>query len=262
MDATSLTSTQRSEIPGIAISTPIFLPGWWSGLESSQRWLLTAYNLLYTSGLIVLVLIIISDTYAENELQLVGLRVNEKIDQKVQYVLRIAALTGFWKRHARFTDTQKVETAEIKEILSCDLTSARELWDHCTDYAHRAIASRHSAFVLLTLGLMGLLSGYFICIFSRKWFIRTTMIGSVFVLAALFLLWAAALEYSICVVDRQTLITSDYRLTYVGYKGRFFRPTLRLFLLQSIGIGVVYVFLFLPMIIVGLVLLYVKDYNL
>ncbi|VDP96209.1 unnamed protein product [Echinostoma caproni] len=86
----SQSSTGRSEDSAFYRGRPLFHPGWWKELKTSQKWAFVCYLLFYTLGLFLFCFSITTDIYFEHTLQLVGLRRMEVPDQAVEYNLTVS----------------------------------------------------------------------------------------------------------------------------------------------------------------------------
>ncbi|CAH8459308.1 unnamed protein product [Dicrocoelium dendriticum] len=171
-------------------------------------------------------------------------------------VRAITAGTGFWSNTAnqRSASLQEEHISEVRKLIGEHIEVAVELWEFCVARAHRANACVQSAFVLLTLGLVGLFSGPFVVILSRRIMIYLSVGSVVFLMASFTLIYAASLEYNNCVIERQIRYMNEREFALVSYKGRYFVPSLKPNYQSLIGLLIAYLFGFFPMTAIGLYL--------
>ncbi|CAL8106132.1 unnamed protein product [Calicophoron daubneyi] len=249
---------------------PVFVPGWWGKLRTSQKWLLVFYILLYSVTACTLRVALKDDQYFVHTIKLIGFRDRDsnewnRRNQRVEYDLSIDIPVGLWSTSppkTLYSDLLSKHPKRVEDIIKRGTKSAIQLWDYCTNTAHRAVTCHRSAFTLLTLWMLGLTAGPFIFIFSRKWFILTTS-GSVLLLISSYsLTYAASVEYDNCIIDRQIDVHDNGRRAYVGFYAKFYAVTFRPAYKLLNGLLVAYIFGYTPMIGVGFVLLYTRLYNL
>ncbi|TPP62988.1 hypothetical protein FGIG_06342 [Fasciola gigantica] len=259
----SQSSTARSEDTACYTGRPLFHPGWWKQLKTSQKWAFAAFILFYTLGLFLFCSSITTDIYFEHTLQLIGLRRKDVPDQAVSYNLTTSNGVGFWSNvDYQDEDTIYSQQQKINELLHLHARIASELWMFCTTRAHRAKACGNTAFVLLTLGLMGLFSGYVLMVFDRKLMIITTVGCTTIIQASFALIYAASIEYNNCIIDRQVQSVNENERRYTSYKGRYFAPSMNLNYQPLVGVLISYIFAFIPMDVIGITLLVKYSRNL
>ncbi|KAA0192679.1 hypothetical protein FBUS_08436 [Fasciolopsis buskii] len=259
----SHSSVGRSEDTACYTGGPIFHPGWWKQLKTSQKWAFVTFIMFYTLGLFLFCSSITSDIYFEHRLQLIGLRRKDVPDQAVSYNLTTRSGVGFWS-NVDYQDDHTVysEQEKVNALLHLHARIASELWMFCTARAHRAKACGSTAFMLLTVGLIGLFTGYVLMIFDRKLMIITTVGCTTIIQASFALIYAASIEYNNCIIDRQVQYINDNERRYTSYKGRYFAPAMVLEYRPLMGVLISYIFAFIPMDAIGVTLLVKNAKNL
>ncbi|KAF5398960.1 hypothetical protein PHET_07746 [Paragonimus heterotremus] len=260
----SHSSAARSEDATYFTGKPIFLPGWWKGLRVSQRCLLSAFLLFDVLGTVLFCASITDDRYFEHTMTLVGIKPKGYPDQAVPYNLSIRTEVGFWSNMANQHTENRFDTQqpEVLRMLQRHINVSLELWEFCATRAHRASACGHAAFVLITLGLTGLFSSYFVAIFNRKLMINLSMASPIILLASFALIYAASLEYNNCIISRQVRFTNEQQFQFFSFKGRYFAPQLKPNYQPLVGVLVAYAFGFVPMTGTGLILALQNSENL
>ncbi|CAL8071667.1 unnamed protein product [Calicophoron daubneyi] len=257
MSSSLAPSSRISESAGVHVGRPIFLPGWIKGLSHLNRWLLGSYCAFYAVGTLMLYVILKNDRYFYHDLKLVGLRIDDHLNQPVRYRAQFTMGMGFWPGSAkeiRRKDAISYNSTIITNIVNSHLAVGKELWTYCLTQSHRVSACFKASFYILTLALTGLFSGLFIFIFNRKWFLIISFFSIVLIVAAYTVLYAAALECNNCIIDRQLQRINEHEWRLVSYKGRYFRSQLVILKKRFIGIALSYACGFIPMTVIGVVI--------
>ncbi|KER22287.1 hypothetical protein X801_06788 [Opisthorchis viverrini] len=203
--------------------TPVFIKGWWSQLERSQKLKVFSVILVYFAVFLLSCELYTRSHFVIHRIYLNSLKKAGFPEQPVNYELGIIKGIGYLDEKVfRFQKiwpkvTQNRSTM-VEQFLQEQMRDLEGLWMTCRKQIHRANSFRGAAQTTHILSLIVLFMVPSMFVISRVWAVRSTTVSLQLTITTIFVHYAASVDFHNCLmgvrnkVDRA--LRPTYRITY------------------------------------------------
>ncbi|TGZ65048.1 hypothetical protein CRM22_006053 [Opisthorchis felineus] len=202
---------------------PVFIKGWWSQLERSQKLKVFCIILVYFAVFVLSCELYTRNYFVIHHIYLNSFKKAGFPEQPVNYELGIMKGMGYLdERVFRF---QKIwpkvvhnRTRMIEQFLQEQMRDLEGLWEECHKRVHRASSFRRAGQTTHILSLIVLFMVPSMFVISREWAIRAMTVSLQLTITTIFVHYAASVDFHNCLMAVRNKVNHalqpTYRITY------------------------------------------------
>ncbi|KAG5442458.1 hypothetical protein CSKR_110691 [Clonorchis sinensis] len=203
--------------------TPVFIKGWWSQLERSQKLKVFCVILVYFAVFVLSCELYTRSHFVIHRIYLNSLKKAGFPEQPVNYELgimkgmgyldeRVFRLQKIWPKVAQNRNTM------IDQFLQEQMRDLEGLWKTCHKRVHRANSFRRAAQTTHILSLIVLFMVPSMFVISRVWAVRAMTVSLQLTITTIFVHYAASVDFHNCLMGVRDKVNRalqpTYRITY------------------------------------------------